>query len=154
MALVACGECGKSISDQAVACPHCGAPTVGRKERSTRRAMWIIVAVLGLPVVLFFGSAVVAGIAEGVSGGSSSRTPERPYTGRIRGEGIEYELSYASSTAGGECDGWNTVSVQKPGDPSSGMLDLMCWRQVGDQIEVNTATGQGRRKDPRSTYVD
>ena len=26
MALIACHECGKEISDQAEACPHCGAP--------------------------------------------------------------------------------------------------------------------------------
>lgn len=26
MALVACGECGKEISDKAAACPNCGAP--------------------------------------------------------------------------------------------------------------------------------
>lgn len=151
--LVTCRECGKSISSEAVTCPQCGAPTLGRKERNTRRAMWLIVAVLGLPVVLFFGSAVVAGIAEGVSGGSSSASG-RPYTGKLRGNGIEWELTYASSPAGGQCDGWYAVSVQKPGDPASGMRDLMCWRSVGDQIEMNTATGQGRRADPRSNYVD
>lgn len=27
MALIACEECGKQISDKATACPHCGAPT-------------------------------------------------------------------------------------------------------------------------------
>ena len=26
MALIACGECGREISDKAAACPHCGAP--------------------------------------------------------------------------------------------------------------------------------
>ena len=26
MALIQCGECNKQISDQANACPHCGAP--------------------------------------------------------------------------------------------------------------------------------
>ncbi|HFT6991912.1 TPA: hypothetical protein ACGRQA_001219 [Stenotrophomonas maltophilia] len=116
--------------------------------------MWIIVAVLGLPVVLFFGSAVVAGIAEGVSGGSSSSQPQLPYTGRIRGKGIEWELTYTSSPAGGQCEGWYAVSVQAPGDPAAGMKDLMCWRSAGDQIEINTATGEGRRTDPRSIYVD
>lgn len=28
MALTACRECGKQISDMAAACPHCGAPTI------------------------------------------------------------------------------------------------------------------------------
>lgn len=26
MALISCPECGKEISDKAVACPHCGNP--------------------------------------------------------------------------------------------------------------------------------
>ena len=28
MALINCNECGKEISDKAVTCPHCGAPTL------------------------------------------------------------------------------------------------------------------------------
>lgn len=28
MALIACRECGKEVSDQAPACPHCGAPAL------------------------------------------------------------------------------------------------------------------------------
>jgi len=42
MALVSCDECGKKISDQASACPHCGAPTEWgknqiKKERRNKR---------------------------------------------------------------------------------------------------------------------
>lgn len=33
MALIQCGECGKTISDKAVACPHCGAPVSNKGER-------------------------------------------------------------------------------------------------------------------------
>ena len=29
MALIACDECGRSISDRAIACPNCGAPGLG-----------------------------------------------------------------------------------------------------------------------------
>lgn len=32
MALVSCKECGKQISDQAAACPNCGAPVSGRSQ--------------------------------------------------------------------------------------------------------------------------
>jgi len=32
MALVNCRECGKQISDQAAACPSCGAPILGRSQ--------------------------------------------------------------------------------------------------------------------------
>lgn len=34
MALVACNECQKEISDQAAACPHCGAPVGQRNQNS------------------------------------------------------------------------------------------------------------------------
>lgn len=32
MALVACGECGKQVSDTAASCPNCGAPIAGAAE--------------------------------------------------------------------------------------------------------------------------
>ena len=47
MALVACPECGREVSDQALACPHCGYPIrggYGYEYRSERR-------ILGLPLV-------------------------------------------------------------------------------------------------------
>lgn len=34
MALIACGECGKEISDKAPACPHCGAPSESTPAKS------------------------------------------------------------------------------------------------------------------------
>lgn len=36
MALIACHECGKEISDKAPACPHCGAPAEARAAVSER----------------------------------------------------------------------------------------------------------------------
>lgn len=36
--LVACEECSQKISDQAVACPHCGAPFVAYDKATGRRA--------------------------------------------------------------------------------------------------------------------
>lgn len=32
MALIACAECGKEISDKAAACPGCGAPVKTRPQ--------------------------------------------------------------------------------------------------------------------------
>ena len=37
MALVACNECQKEISDQAAACPHCGAPVGQRNQNSAHQ---------------------------------------------------------------------------------------------------------------------
>lgn len=52
MALIKCSECGKDISDQATACPNCGAPLVkatpaGTKEkRKTSPIAWAAAAAI------------------------------------------------------------------------------------------------------------
>lgn len=38
MALVACAECAKEVSDKAAACPHCGAPTTASKTNDMESA--------------------------------------------------------------------------------------------------------------------
>ena len=41
MPLIKCQECGKEISDQATACPNCGAPTkCGAKRQKKERRKW------------------------------------------------------------------------------------------------------------------
>ena len=35
MALINCPECGREISDKAIACPHCGCPIAAEKEAQT-----------------------------------------------------------------------------------------------------------------------
>jgi len=37
MALIACSECGREISDQAASCPHCGAPRQGEAAAKKKR---------------------------------------------------------------------------------------------------------------------
>ena len=61
MAIVKCRECGRDVSDQATACPHCGAPTRGptppvKKKTGCLKGLGIIFA------VVFLGSAIIAGI--------------------------------------------------------------------------------------------
>ena len=41
MALVNCKECGKQVSDKAVACPNCGAPVSGRSQPATAPVVMI-----------------------------------------------------------------------------------------------------------------
>lgn len=49
MALIACGECGKQISDKAASCPHCGAPSAAKTEplpleeprAARKRRLWL-----------------------------------------------------------------------------------------------------------------
>jgi hypothetical protein len=73
MALIPCNECGKSISDRAVACPQCGAPT----GRGTSPAMpfrayrWRTKAELfGLPFIhVAIGGDATTGSMRGVAKG-------------------------------------------------------------------------------------
>ena len=52
--------------------------------------------------------------------------------------GTDYVFSTAPSQIGGACSGWNTVSIQKPGQGSSGMVNLMCWKEEGGLIHTAT----------------
>ncbi|MFA6494870.1 MAG: zinc-ribbon domain-containing protein [Candidatus Paceibacterota bacterium] len=39
MALLPCSQCGQAVSDEALTCPHCGAPTVlGQSQLNRVRA--------------------------------------------------------------------------------------------------------------------
>ena len=67
MALIACGECGKQISDKAVTCPHCGAPVAIKTEplplqdqpTPSKPKLWLWIP-LGL-VAVFLGFGFVVG---------------------------------------------------------------------------------------------
>jgi DNA-directed RNA polymerase subunit RPC12/RpoP len=65
MALIACRECGKEISDQAPACPHCGAPQLSKKTNKYD------VPPGGKPApvlpILIAGAVIVAAIAGALS---------------------------------------------------------------------------------------
>lgn len=47
MALTKCAECGHQVSDQAAACPGCGA----QPEKRTSTSTWVIGALLGIPFI-------------------------------------------------------------------------------------------------------
>src|SRR5580692_1052615 len=47
MAIIACKECAKEVSDKATSCPHCGVSIAGAARRSTRRARrWVYGALI------------------------------------------------------------------------------------------------------------
>lgn len=67
MALVKCGECGEQVSDQAKACPKCGAPPAKAKPAGV--PLWLMLAVAG-GAVWFFMVVMPSG-----GGGSSNPSP-------------------------------------------------------------------------------
>ena len=52
MALVACRECGTEISDQAAACPKCGAPPKLTAKSLLKKPILIAAVVLGFVVLV------------------------------------------------------------------------------------------------------
>ena len=54
MALISCKECGKDISDKALTCPHCGAPTKYAQQKEDDNFQWF----QGFMLVLLIGTVV------------------------------------------------------------------------------------------------
>lgn len=52
MALIACKECGKEISNKTLACVHCGAPTKNVVPSSSGVPWWMILLAIGFVIVL------------------------------------------------------------------------------------------------------
>ncbi|MBD9583585.1 zinc ribbon domain-containing protein [Delftia sp. DLF01] len=74
MALIACEECGKMVSDKAAACPQCGAPIAGApssapvappSEQKGSIWKWIIGLPVGLFVILFLVGSCIGNTPEG-----------------------------------------------------------------------------------------
>lgn len=65
MALFPCAECGREISDQAAACPHCGAPAAG--GTAARRAPWgcgaLLMGVVAIAVLFWAVGALMSDTA-------------------------------------------------------------------------------------------
>lgn len=53
MALIACTECQKQISDAAKTCPHCGKPTTANTTKSTGNWKWVGIFVLIMMGLVF-----------------------------------------------------------------------------------------------------
>src|SRR5260370_21434618 len=64
MAIVACNECARRVSDKAVQCPHCGVPIAGAAPRQPRRArrwlygafVWLLLAWAALATLWLTGA--------------------------------------------------------------------------------------------------
>lgn len=87
MALVDCRECQKEISDQAAACPHCGAPvknlqrqqTVNKKSGFLRWTFRVFLGFIGLSFILVLIAQATSDHTADISSSNefSQRTTER-----------------------------------------------------------------------------
>jgi hypothetical protein len=60
MAMTKCKECGKDVSDQAVNCPHCGAPQSTAPSTPQKKSGGCLKAVILIGIVVFLGSAFLS----------------------------------------------------------------------------------------------
>lgn len=116
MALQACSECSKEISDKASACPHCGAPVISAKKTPPHVPIWAYVVsglLGGWLMVSCAGSkesgknAASSGLAEGTALlmcqtalQRAARDPENasiPYV-KDQGRGDEYYFAWGAGT--------------------------------------------------------
>ncbi len=76
MALVQCRECGREISERAIACPQCGDP---KRTASSSRGIRILlgVLVLALAVLLFASGLLVTWLAPNASSPIEIELPQR-----------------------------------------------------------------------------
>ena len=72
MALASCRECGKEVSTEAAACPHCGAPLRRAGTSPWTVIGWVIVSLIGFWLV----SGFVQGYRDGLRAATAS--PSRP----------------------------------------------------------------------------
>ena len=64
MALVECSECGRKVSQEALNCPNCGAPTVaGRKQDSIKKRGRIQLFGFGLAALGLVGAFALGPLA-------------------------------------------------------------------------------------------
>ena len=125
MALFNCGECGKTLSDKAMLCPHCGAPAAvksGPTGTATASAVAAPEENPGgtVPVwALVAGALVVGFILLGVLGGGddSPRGLDRRVYKQCLSELEAADRGRASSagTIAGACEGMRQDFVRKHG---------------------------------------
>ncbi len=54
MALIGCRECGKKISSEALSCPHCGAPTLGKSNKNKNNSSQKIILIIAILSFMWF----------------------------------------------------------------------------------------------------
>jgi hypothetical protein len=109
-------------------------------EQSRRQhglLFWIAV-VVGSVVVLFVGSAIVAGIYDSVTGARKSNFPPGIVGIQRVDSGTDYVFKDEPSPIGGACTGWKKISIGRRGHSKDDITHLMCWKEINGMVHVAT----------------
>ena len=126
MALTECRECGKQVSTDAKACPHCGTPDPARKKGMSKIAktfLWIL-------AIGIFGNVItpLIGKKDPVSVGASVATPAAPAT-----EIANDELCYKRGASIATVFLANFKTATDVGMSTSAMMTNGCQQAVGGE---------------------
>lgn len=67
--------------------------------------------------------------------------------------GTDYVFRTTQSGIGGACQGWNTVSIQAPGEDSTGVTNLMCWQERDGMLHTATVKAESPDAWPMKTIT-
>jgi hypothetical protein len=67
--------------------------------------------------------------------------------------GTDYVFRSAPTEIGGACAGWNTVSIQPPGQYSTGKTNLMCWKEKNGSLHTATERAESATVAPMSAIM-
>ncbi len=154
MPLIKCADCGRDISDQAPACPHCGRPAAAEKQVSssaaptpetakTSPAAWGCLAI----IVLFVIFAILSGSgSDGGSNSSKSAPTSVDLSAVVRFTGLQFAITNNDSFD------WQNCKLEvNPRTFSSGFTYNAASLRAGHEYSVGAlqfANGDGKRFNP------
>ncbi|KVM84531.1 hypothetical protein WJ60_21165 [Burkholderia ubonensis] len=68
-------------------------------------------------------------------------------------DGTDYVFRSVTTRIAGACKGWSTVSIQRPGHDSTGITDLMCWKEIDGMLHTANEHGEQPKTYPMSSIT-
>jgi zinc ribbon protein len=131
--LTKCRECGKEISDQATACPHCGAPQKIAPATKKNASSTCLGCVLIVGLLILVGVFLSSG--DKSTGGSSTRFEDHPSSGSAHFSRAGGGFIFGTKAAYEEALKL-TVNGAAKTHPEMIMALMSCWPQEGESVTV------------------
>jgi hypothetical protein len=115
---------------------------------------WVGVIVASA-IVLFVGSAIVAGIIEGSQRHNSKSSYFPPGVVGVQNidSGTDYVFKDEPTTIGGACTGWKKVSVGARGHSADDITNVICWREVDGMLHIASEREESTTVQPMSNVT-
>lgn len=120
MPLISCPECGRSVSTDALVCPHCGFPMHNRSTPVSPRAKkWIGIAVAVAVVMVIGGGFAFWQLARWVDRQAAAEQQRRTEEELVDFVDLESDSAPADEAAGSELPATSPASPDRPESPQA-----------------------------------